>query len=39
MILRLVRLDIVAESNQEILVVIKNIFEMNKHRYGVRRVY
>lgn len=27
--------DIVAESNQEILEVIKNIFEMNKHRYGV----
>ena len=31
--------DIVAERNQEILEEIKNIFESNKSRYGVRRVH
>ncbi|PHU40098.1 hypothetical protein CSX00_07695 [Pseudobutyrivibrio ruminis] len=30
--------DIVAERNQEILEEIKSIFEINKRRYGVRRV-
>lgn len=27
--------DVVAERNQELLEEIKNIFEENKHRYGV----
>lgn len=31
--------DIVAERNQEILEEIKRIFELNKRRYGVRRVH
>ena len=31
--------DVVAERNQELLEEIKNIFEENKHRYGVRRVH
>ena len=31
--------DIVAERNQEILEEIKSIFEINKRRYGVRRVH
>ena len=31
--------DVVAERNQELLEVIKSIFEENKRRYGVRRVY
>lgn len=33
------RNDIVAERNQEVLEEIKNIFEENKRRYGVRRVH
>ena len=31
--------DIVAERNQKMLEEIKSIFELNKHRYGVRRVH
>ena len=31
--------DVVAERNQELLEEIKSIFEENKRRYGVRRVY
>ena len=31
--------DVVAERNQELLREIKIIFEENKRRYGVRRVY
>ena len=33
------KIDVVAERNQEILKEIKTIFESNKRRYGVRRVY
>ena len=31
--------DVVAERNQELLEEIKSIFEENKGRYGVRRIY
>ncbi len=31
--------DIVAERNQKLLVEIRSIFEANKKRYGVRRIY
>ena len=31
--------DVVFERNQELLKEIKSIFEENKRRYGVRRVY
>ena len=31
--------DVVAERNQKMLEEIKNIFELNKRRYGVRRVH
>ena len=31
--------DIIAERNQEVLEEIRRIFELNKHRYGVRRVH
>ena len=31
--------DVVAERNQKMLEEIKSIFELNKRRYGVRRVY
>ena len=33
------KVDVVAERNQETLEEIKNIFELNKRRYGVRRVH
>ena len=33
------KVDVIAERNQEILEEIKNIFESNKRRYGVRRVH
>ena len=33
------KVDVVAERNQEMLEDIKNIFESNKRRYGVRRVH
>lgn len=31
--------DVVAERNQEIIKEIKSIFDLHKHRYGVRRVH
>ena len=31
--------DVVAEKNKNLMIEIKEIFEQNKHRYGVRRVY
>ena len=31
--------DVVAERNQKMLEEIKNIFELNKRRYGIRRVH
>ncbi|WP_145998999.1 IS3 family transposase, partial [Lactobacillus iners] len=31
--------DVVADRNEELLTVIREIFEKNKHRYGVRRIY
>ncbi|QIH23707.1 transposase [Lactobacillus iners] len=31
--------DVVADRNEELLMVIREIFEKNKHRYGVRRIY
>ena len=31
--------DIVGKKNAELLDIIKEIFEQNKHRYGVRRVH
>lgn len=31
--------DVVADRNEELLIVIREIFEKNKHRYGVRRIY
>ena len=31
--------DAVALKNEELLKAIKNIFEENKRRYGVRRIY
>ena len=31
--------DLVAKRNQELLEEINSIFESNKRRYGVRRVY
>ena len=31
--------DVVAERNQEIIEEIKSIFDLHKHRYGVRRVH
>lgn len=33
------KLDVVANRNKELGLVIKEIFEENKHRYGVRRVH
>lgn len=31
--------DVVSEKNAELLAEIKEIFEQNKRRYGVRRVH
>ena len=31
--------DVISERNQEILREIQSIFDSNKRRYGVRRVY
>lgn len=33
------KVDVVRERNKELLEVIKEIFERNKHRYGVRRIH
>jgi len=31
--------DVVAEKNEKLMIEIKEIFEQNKHRYGVRRIH
>ena len=31
--------DVVSDRNEELLILIKEIFEENKHRYGVRRIH
>ena len=31
--------DVVAEKNEKLVIEIKEIFEQNKHRYGVRRIH
>ena len=31
--------DVVAEKNEKLMIEIKEIFEQNKHRYGIRRVH